>query len=314
MAVGGWLVPTVAFLGAGMAATYYLRRIRLPREEMEAGIAALAGMRWRDFIHLVLAALNRRGYERVFDTAGNGDEGDYLLERHGQRWLLSSKHGAAYVVGSTAIAEFANTVRMRSAAGGLLVTPGRFAPEARTLAGAQRIELLDGPTLWPEVRPLIPREQVDEIAAPAEGRANRHVLMAWGGALALGVVLLALLPDASGDGDTAAEATAARSAAPHDAPVTNPMAPLAEIPTDPAVLEQRRVAAMRAVTGVPGVDRALWSTQSTLLVYLSDELAEPLTGICPVLLRYEELAPTRVQLQPPAGSKRPVRFVQCRTY
>src|SRR3546814_9174504 len=67
-----------------------------------------------------------------------------MLERNGQRWLLASKHGAAYVLGSTAIAEFANNIRMRGAQGGLLVTPGQFAPEAAALAAAQRIELLDG--------------------------------------------------------------------------------------------------------------------------------------------------------------------------
>ena len=103
-------------------------------------------MRWRDFIQLVLDALIQRGYERVFETNAGGEDGDYVLEREGQRYLLSSKHGAAYVLGSTAIAELASAIRMRGAAGGLLVAPGRFAPEAHPLARAQRIELLDGPT------------------------------------------------------------------------------------------------------------------------------------------------------------------------
>ena len=30
--------------------------------------------------------------------------------------------------------------------------------------------------------------------------------------------------------------------------------------------------------------------------------------------RYDELAATRLQLQPPAGSDKPVRFVQCRAF
>jgi len=61
-------------------------------------------------------------------------------------------------------------------------------------------------------------------------------------------------------------------------------------------------------------DRALWQTQSTLLVYLLDAQFDPLSEICPELEHYDELAATRLQLQPPSGSNRQVRFVQCRPY
>jgi len=140
--------------------------------------------------------------------------------------------------------------------------------------------------------------------------------MAWGAALAVGVVMLALFPKIE-DGMARRAAATARAREGEPAVASTPAnggAPIPEIPTDPKMLEQRRTDAMRGVSRVPGVDRALWSTQSTLLVYLSDDLAEPLSGICPVLLRYEELAPTRIQLQPPVGSRRPVRFLQCRSY
>jgi hypothetical protein len=70
----------------------------------------------------------------------------------------------------------------------------------------------------------------------------------------------------------------------------------------------------KAISALPEVDRALWQTQSTLLVYLQDGSFDPLSEICPELERYEELAATRLQLQPPPGSLRPVRFVQCRPY
>ena len=63
-----------------------------------------------------------------------------------------------------------------------------------------------------------------------------------------------------------------------------------------------------------GVDRAFWSTQSTLLVYLSAEEADPSSELCPLLERYPELAASRVQLQPPPGSQKSVRFKQCRSY
>jgi hypothetical protein len=314
----------MVFLVIGAAVTWYLRRVRLPREESAAGVAALAAMRWRDFIQLVLDALIQRGYERVFETNSGGENGDYVLEREGQRYLLSSKHGAAYVLGSTAIAEFASAIRMRGAAGGLLVTPGRFAPEAYPLARAQRIELLDGPTLWPELRPLLTEDQRSTISAPSLTALRRTTWLGWVGGLIVAGLLYAVGGwNAGPDNDVVTTATptaptrkAAVSASPaRPKPNVPPVAASSSaVPTDPVELEHRRAAAAAAVSGLPGIDRALWQTQSTLLVYLIDAQFDPLSEICPELEHYDELAATRLQLQPPSGSTRPVRFVQCRPY
>jgi len=333
----GWLVPVVVCLLLGFGATFYLQRIRLPHEETTGGIAALARMTWRDFIHLVLAAMNARGYERVFVPHATGDEGDYLLERDGQRWLLSTKHGTAYVLGSSTIAEFAREIRMRGAAGGLMVTPGRFAPEAINLARTQKIELLDGPALWPELRPLLPVEQREHVSGPARTQMQRQLWLAWGGAAMAGVLAFLVfhgvepgstatpettdtvaatppVPRSSTPAVQPAAQTAATSAA-TTAAAAEAIAPVtAAVPTDPQELERRRKDLATAVSTLPGIDKALWSTQSTLLVYLSEDLPDPMSGICPLLERYDELAASRVQLQPPAGSTRPVRFLQCRAY
>jgi restriction system protein len=313
-----WLVPFVALILIGVAGTLYLLRIRAPHEESAAGVAALAGMHWRDFIHLVMDALIKRGYERVFEPQASGEDGDYVLERDGQRYLLSAKHGAAYILGSTAIAELANSIRMRGVAGGLLVTPGQFAPEALPLARAQRIELLDGPTLWPELRSLLPEEQRAAVSAPSEGRTRQHVLIVWVGAIVLAGILFALLRPATTDVAAMDVPTPTQQVVPP--PLTKSAlngataAASSMVPTDAAKLEQRRTEVSHAVSTLPGVDRALWETQSTLLVYLADEQSNPFPAICPLLERYEELAATRLQLQPPQGSTKPVRFVQCRAY
>jgi hypothetical protein len=312
----GWAAPIAALLLVGIAATLYLQRVRLPRQESAAGVASLAAMRWRDFIQLVLDALIRRGYERVFEPNAIGEEGDYVLEREGQRFLLSSKHGAAYVLGSTAIAEFASSIRMRGAAGGLLVTPGQFAAEAHPVARAHRIELLDGPTLWPELHPLLTADQRDAIAAPLRRRSHRQITVVW-----LVVAALAALFLIVGRRESP-EPLPVPSAAPAPHPATSPTAPAPSAgaaavttpPTDQEALERRRTDVAAAISNLPDVDRALWQTQSTLLVYLQDDSSDPLPGICPELERYEELAATRLQLQPPPGSTRPIRFVQCRPY
>ncbi len=305
-----WLVVAVVCVALGAGATQMLRRMRLPREEIAAGITALAGMRWREFMHLVLAAMNRRGYERVFEPGASGDESDFLLERDGQRWLLSCKHGTAYVLGSTSIAEFAREMRMRGASGGLLVTPGRFADEAHALASAQRIELLDGPALWPEVKRLLPSDEREQILAPTRATSRRETGFAWAGAVAVGLLLGLLLQRMAPGEPGPAPASVARHAPVPVAPaIASPI-----IPTDPAELQRRRQDVATAVSTVRGVDKALWSTQSTLLVYLAQDLPDPMGDICPLLERYDELAASRVQLQPPTGSERPVRFRQCRAY
>lgn len=329
--MGDWLIPLAVFLLIGGTATFYIRKVRLPREEAAAGIASLTGMRWREFIHLVLAAMANRGYGYVPDPDAGGDEVDYELERDGKRYLLSSKHGASYVLGSSTIAEFANAIRMKGAAGGLLVTPGQFAPEAAPLAAAQRIELLDGPTLWPELQRVLPPEQRLPISTPAQAHASRHLFIAWCGAFVIGLAVFVLGGDNATEepfaaapapaiapspdvpaGASAATAPAIPSTA-ADAPGGSPARPDV-VPTDPAQLERRRTEVARAISTLSMVDRALWSTQSTLLVHLTDMEAEPKSAICPLLERYSELGASRVQLQPPQGSERPVRFFQCRAF
>ena len=86
------------------------------------------------------------------------------------------------------------------------------------------------------------------------------------------------------------------------------------MPTDPAILDRRRNETANAISTLAGVDRAVWSTQSTLLIYLSAEDADPSARLCPLLERYPELAASRVQLQPPQDSQRSVRFRQCQAY
>src|SRR5690606_10447507 len=109
---GDWMWVVAVFVLAGAGASLYLRA-RLPREERAAGIAALSAMEERDFMHLVLSLLHRRGYERTYDQKLPLQPGEYLLERDGQRWLLSSHYSPAYAPGSTAIAEFASQLRQR---------------------------------------------------------------------------------------------------------------------------------------------------------------------------------------------------------
>ena len=313
------LLAIVAAAVIGVGTTVYLQRVRLPREERAEGIAALAGMRWREFIHLILDVLAGRGFVRVNDPGAASDEADIPLQRDGESWLLSSKHGASYVLGSSDIAEFANAMRMRGAQGGLLATPGTFAPEARKFAELQHIELLDGPSLWPELRERMPEAQRAAIGSSARVRARQQSWFGWLVGVALGAGVFLLVHDSGGSASLAQAPTpmaairAARQAAKPAPAAASDIWP-APRDVDTGTTEKDRTEAARAIGSLPMIDRALWSSQSTLLVYLSNSDTDAKAAICPLLERYPELGASRVQLQPPDGSGEAVRFFQCRAY
>src|SRR5690606_14198917 len=96
------LTAATVLVATGLASTFFLYRFQFPRERRKAGRALFAAMDWGDFIPLVLALLNARGYERGF--GGGGTDGEYLLQHRGQDWLLSSRHSRAYAPGTTSIA------------------------------------------------------------------------------------------------------------------------------------------------------------------------------------------------------------------
>src|SRR3546814_3126019 len=64
----------------------------------------------------------------------------------------------------------------------------------------------------------------------------------------------------------------------------------APAPDDTSTLEQQREDVADAVSTLPMVDRAVWSTQSTLQVFLLDGRGNAFDHICPLVVRYDALA------------------------
>lgn len=312
---GTWLALGLSVLAA-TAATLYLRLARLPASEIKAGVAALPTLRWRDFLNLVLAALERMGFRRLYDPDETGEGSDLQVERDGERWLLSAKHGASFVLGQQQIREFARAIEMKSAVGGLLVTPGTFATDAAQEAARQRIELIDGKRLWPEVEPLLDPQQRRAFLAPARKRINTGIALCWLMAAAIGVGSLLLMPRTAPPPATSAEAPApaSASASAPARPAPAPAMDAAAIPTDPALLAQRRKQLVDAVATLDMVEKAQWNSESTLVIELSRTGSDAKATFCPLVGKYTELRATRLQLQPPRESGQIVQFVQCWMY
>jgi hypothetical protein len=309
----------IAVLALGGAATAYLWNIRRHHDATAAGIAALSAMRWREFSHFVLDAMRHRGYDVITpeDEAERGQQSEFLLRRGGERLLLSCKHGSAYRLKRDAVAELASSQRFQGASGGFLVTPGRFDADARKPAREANIELVDGSSLWPEVSPLLPHSLTDEVQRVANATAKRKIAFTWVAAIAIGIVmaLLALMREpAPASAPAVGEVSVpAQSSAPTPV-VATPPAPVVATEPDIAAEDRMRAESAELVSTIPGIERALWTTRSTLLVNLEDGRVDRFTEICAVLKRYDVLRTARVHLQPPPGGEGRVRFLQCQTY
>jgi len=316
-----FLLALIVFVLAGAGATAWLRRQPPKGSDLIQGLDYLAGLRWGDFIRLVLRAMHAAGYSTIGDDGkpndGVASDGkDILLKRGSQRTLLSCKHGSSSVVSAQSVLGLGKSAELRGATASIVVTPGRFDAEARRVATQQQVELIDGEHLWPKVKPFIPEQM---LPSKSQGSNRKGQLVAWTVAAVLGVLTGLLAYSMQAPIDTANNVEVRASQTRTDNAANNVLAtpeitPVEQVPTDATELEQRRREAAQSISTLFGVQRAVWSTQSTLQVNLSSAEADPVSELCPLLERYPELASSRVQLQPPPGSDRAVRFLQCRSY
>ena len=320
-----FLIALLAGLLVGATLTVLLRRTPAAPAAPTRDHSQLARLPWDAFVPLVLQAMQGRGWRVAGEpgraAGGMPEEGDALLLARGdQRLLLECRYGTAAVVGADAVLGLAKSAALRGATEVLLVTPGRFDAEAVRIAQQQRIGLLDGERLWPEVRPyvILPKD----AAPPPPVMPRRPLLRAWGAA-ALAAFLAWMIAQALQSAPSPPRA-AVEAAQPAPPPASTPPATPAPataapgttdtVPTDPGELALRRAVAADAVSALDQVERAQWASQSTLVIHLVAEDADPGKALCEVIERYPELAASRLQLQAPPGSNPPVRYRQCRTY
>src|SRR3546814_13089309 len=133
--------------------------------------------------------------------------------------------------------ELANEILLANAAGGILATQGKISADGRPAATMQRIELLDGPTLWPDLRGLIDPQQRAVILADAATKARQRTLLSWLLALVAGIAVFLLAPESPESAAAAAPAATRLIQPAGDAgkPVPDPWlaAPAPDAPTTP---------------------------------------------------------------------------------
>ena len=163
---GQYFVPILCLAGAAMSA--YLRH---QRQALVANVGsgkaadALDGISWQEFEMLVGEAFRLQGYQ-VAETGGAGPDGgvDLVLRRGGEKFLVQCKQWKAFTVGVTIIRELYGVMAANGAAGGMVVTSGRFTDDANAFAAGRNVTLIDGPALLK----LIQRAQAARQAGSKE--------------------------------------------------------------------------------------------------------------------------------------------------
>lgn len=341
-----WLFGAAIALLVGFALSFYLWFIRRRDDETAAGLMTLAGLRWREFQRLVLEAMKSRELKRV--TPASEEEmrdehsSNLLLRGPAETWLLASKHGIAYRIGSAAIEEIASEMRLRGAQRGLLVTEGTVDTGGQDRARKYNVEILDGRRLWPELKPVLDPVIRQRIVSDATDKAKRHIGITWLGAVTLGLASGLVLSSVVGPQAEQQEQLAAVATTPVAAPAKAPVAstptpapaPDAATTTPPATapaaaqpsaapsqpaapmtaaqVEEARAVVSRQMKALKTVSRGVWISRSTLEVdRVSGDEDAAMAEVCEVLKRYPDLSFSRIQLNPPAGSNQAVHWRQC---
>ena len=147
--IGQFLIPFNCLSGALGSFLARRRRQTLVNNVSQSKSAdALNDMSWREFELLVGEAFRLQGY-RVNEQGGAGPDGgiDLVLGKGSEKYLVQCKQWKAFKVSVTVVRELYGVMAAKGAAGGFVVTSGRFTDEATAFASGRNIKLIDGPLL-----------------------------------------------------------------------------------------------------------------------------------------------------------------------
>jgi restriction system protein len=167
-----FVVPPAFLIGATVS---YLKRSRAVQLFETTGTPngpAVASLTWQQFESLVAEGFRQRGFQ-VTEKGGAAPDGgvDLILARGKERFLVQCKQWRAQQVPVTTVRELYGVMAAQQAAGGYVVTSGRFTPDAIAFAQGRNIELIDGAAL-----PTLLRHHRNPQPAPATTLTNSNIL------------------------------------------------------------------------------------------------------------------------------------------
>lgn len=144
-----YILPFLCVVGAIVSAVRrHQRKTLMQQVAQNPSAEVLDGMSWREFELLVGEAFRQRGYA-VAETGGGGADGgvDLVLTKGVERFLVQCKQWRAYRVSVMVVRELYGVMAAKGAAGGFVITSGRFTEDATEFARGRNIELIDGEKL-----------------------------------------------------------------------------------------------------------------------------------------------------------------------
>lgn len=134
--------------------------------------ADLEHLDWNGFERLVGEMYRQRGYSLVEAPRQPRGGIDFMLAQGAERWLVQCGHWQSRKVRKATVRALANVVGARGAAGGIIITTGRFTPPARALAGKAGIRLVDGEQLADELLALAAEPGLEDLHPAVESGAG----------------------------------------------------------------------------------------------------------------------------------------------
>jgi len=143
-----FVVPPAFLIGAAVSYFKRSRTICLLDNTRVANGPAVASLTWQQFESLVAEGFRERGFQ-VTEKGGAAPDGgvDLILARGQERFLVQCKQWRAQQVPVTIVRELYGVMAAQHAAGGYVVTSGRFTRDAIAFAAGRNIELIDGNAL-----------------------------------------------------------------------------------------------------------------------------------------------------------------------
>ena len=149
-----YVLPIICIFGS-IASVWrrYQRKTLVDDIAQAKSTNALDGMSWREFEMLVGEAFRLNGFS-VVETGGGGADGgvDLVLSKGREKFLVQCKQWKAFKVGVDVVRELYGVMAAKGAAGGYVVTSGRFTEDAKAFAEGRNLQLLDGEKLFAMIK------------------------------------------------------------------------------------------------------------------------------------------------------------------
>lgn len=165
---GQYIVPILCLAGAAISAwRRHTRRALMDNATRSDAPDILENMSWQEFEMLVGEGFRLQGYQVTENFEPGPDDGiDLTLRKNGEKYLVQCKQWRAHKVGVPVVRELYGVMAAKGAAGGFVVTSGRFTSEAEAFASGRNLRLLDGPQL----HRLLKQARGSAPAAPDAGK------------------------------------------------------------------------------------------------------------------------------------------------